>query len=64
MSVSGLTLSKNVTMSFERIRCFAAQLAGFPRNREFMPDVLMLLRNQARGSPKRGKFGPILKIPC
>jgi hypothetical protein len=52
MNVSGSTMSNNVTVSLKRTPGFAAEIRGFPPNREFMPKVLALRRNQAPSTQK------------
>jgi hypothetical protein len=51
-------------MSVEPILCFAAGIPGFPPTREFMPDLLIFHAIKPRRHPEKGKFGPILQIPC
>jgi hypothetical protein len=51
-------------MPFDPIAFFVKEIPVSPRTRELMPNVLTLRRNQARGSPKKGKLRGILQIPC
>jgi hypothetical protein len=64
-------MSFEAPMSFERILCFQAEnqcyatgIPCFPRNREFAPNILIFHAIKPRRHPEKGKFGPILKIPC
>ena len=46
------------------IPCYAAEIPVYARIREFMSNVLIYHAIKPRRHPEKGKFGPILQIPC
>jgi hypothetical protein len=52
-------MSFEAPMSYEQIPCFAAGIPGFPRSREFTPNMFIFHPIKPRRHPEKGKFDPI-----